>query len=43
MAERETVQSCHQPSSVNLSEIWETVKDRAAWPATVLGIAKSWT
>ena len=25
---------------VNLSEIRETVKDRVAWPATVLGIAE---
>ena len=25
---------------VNLSEIRETVEDRAAWPATVLGVAE---
>ena len=27
----------------NLSEFWETVKDRGAWCAAVHGVAKSWT
>ena len=28
---------------VNLSKLQEIVKDRAAWRAAVLGVAKSWT
>ena len=28
---------------MNLSKLWEMVKDRKAWCATVHGIAKSWT
>ena len=28
---------------MNLNKLWETVKDREAWHAAVLGIAKSWT
>ena len=28
---------------MNLSEFWETVKDRGAWQAAVHGVAKSWT
>ena len=27
----------------NLSQLWEMVKDREAWGAAVLGVAKSWT
>ena len=27
----------------NLSKLWETVKDREAWPAAVHGVTKSWT
>ena len=29
--------------NMNLGKLWETVKDREAWHATVLGVAKSWT
>ena len=28
---------------VSLSELWELVRDREAWPAVIHGIAKSWT
>ena len=28
---------------MNLSKLWEIVKDRVAWHAAVHGVAKSWT
>ena len=28
---------------INLSKLWEVVKDRAAWRAAVHGVVKSWT
>ena len=28
---------------LNLSELWEMVKDRKAWHAPVQGVVKSWT
>ena len=28
---------------VNLSKLWEMVKDREAWHATDYGVAQSWT
>ena len=27
---------------INLSRLWETVKDREAWFASAHGVAKSW-
>ena len=29
--------------NMNLSKLWETVKDRGAWPVAVHGVAKSQT
>ena len=29
--------------SMNLGKLWEMVKDREAWHATVRGVTKSWT
>ena len=28
---------------VSLSELWELVMDREAWPAVIHGVTKSWT
>ena len=28
---------------INLSKLWETVKDREAWHAAIHGVTKSWT
>ena len=28
---------------LSLSNLWEMVKDREAWCATIHGVAKSWT
>ena len=28
---------------MNLSQLWETVKDREGWRAAVHGVTKSWT
>ena len=29
--------------NMNLSELWEIVKDKEAWCATVQGVTKNWT
>ena len=29
--------------SMNLGKLWEMVRDREAWHATVHGVTKSWT
>ena len=42
MAEDET-DSITNSVNMNLSKLWEIVKDREAWCATVHGITKSWT
>ena len=33
----------HSLTDMNLSKLWETVNDRGAWYAAVLGVAKHWT
>ena len=33
--------SITDPTDMNLSKLWETVKDREAW--SVCGVTKSWT
>ena len=41
MPEDEMAEWHHHSMHVNLSKLWEKVKDREAWRA--YGIAKSWT
>ena len=42
MAEDE-IDSITDSIDMNLSKLWEIVKDRGAWCAAVLGVVKSWT
>ena len=41
--EDEMVRQHQQLTNINLSKLWETVKDRKAWGAVVPGVAKSQT
>ena len=43
MAENEMVRSVTDSMDMNLSKLWEIVKDREAWYAAVHGVTKSWT
>ena len=35
--------SIPESMNMNLSKLWEMVKDREAWNAAVYGVTKSWT
>ena len=37
------LESITDSMDMNLSKLWEIVKDREAWHATVCGVAASWT
>ena len=43
MAENEMVRWHHRLNGHEFGQLWETVKDREAWHAAVLGITKSQT
>ena len=43
MIEDEMVGCITDPMDMNLSNLWEMVKDREAWRAAVPGVAKSQT
>ena len=37
------IDSITDSMDMNVSKLWETVKDRKAWRAAVRGVTKSWT
>jgi len=37
------LESITSSMDMNLSKLWERVKDRGAWQAAVHGVAKGWT
>jgi len=43
MTEDDMVQGHHRLNGHELSQLWQTVRDREAWRAAVHGVAKSWT
>ena len=42
MAENEMLDSITDSMDMNLSKLWEIVKDREAWHAPVHGVTKTW-
>ena len=43
VAEDKMVSCITDSMDMNLNKLWEIVKDREAWRATVHGVTKSWT
>ena len=43
MAKDEMVEGITDSMDMNVSKLWEMVKDREAWNVVVHGVRKSWT